>query len=149
MASIEERFWPKVQKTESCWLWTGGLSDTGYGSISMNGKIDNAHRVAWKLMRGPIPAGMQLDHLCRVRHCVNPDHLEIVTRRTNILRGLGQSAIYARRETCGKGHPLKDPNLYHTKSRPNTRICKVCFLERRARYLNKSRGETHGIDSVK
>lgn len=80
-----ERFWAKVNKTGDCWLWTGWRTN-GYGRFTTNGKNWRAHRFAFEEMRGPIPEGLQLDHLCRVRHCVNPDHLEPVTRQQNMLR---------------------------------------------------------------
>jgi hypothetical protein len=101
-----ERFWKRVQKTESCWLWLAGHNgDDGYGIFRVHGRPVLAHRFAYELLVGPIPAGMELDHLCRVRHCVNPDDLEPVTTRENILRGFGRGAIQARRTHCPRGHP--------------------------------------------
>jgi hypothetical protein len=123
--STEERFWERVEKTDTCWLWTGGLDKDGYGWTYPNGKTRRAHAVAYELVVGPVPDGLQLDHLCRVRHCVNPDHLEPVTRRENILRGVGPTAINARRNTCPKGHPIDG-----FKS-TGARECKTC---RRASY---------------
>ena len=91
-APISARFWAKVDKTETCWLWTGGQS-AGYGRFGFKGRPNlGAHRFAYELLVGPIPPGLDLDHLCRVRNCVNPDHLEPVTRRENLLlRGGGPS----------------------------------------------------------
>lgn len=87
-----EKFWPRVDKTgpSGCWLWTGSCLPTGYGQVGcrVGGKtyVSSAHRVAYRFVVGPIPAGLQLDHLCRVRRCVNPAHLEPVTPRENVRR---------------------------------------------------------------
>ena len=95
----EERFWPKVHKTETCWLWTGGTAGQGYGEISVNRKHMRAHRFSWILHGLPEPAagwyhpvdnktGDVLDHLCRNRLCVRPDHLESVSQAVNIQRAV-------------------------------------------------------------
>lgn len=94
----------RTERTPTCWLWTGALNRGGYGLVSFDSKRRMAHRVAYELVKGPIPKGLVLDHLCRVRNCVNPDHLEPVTNRENVLRGIGLSAIAARRNQCEKGH---------------------------------------------
>jgi hypothetical protein len=70
-----------------CWLWTGGKDTTGYGRKSVKGRLQPAHRVFYEAARGPIPSGLVLDHLCRVKLCVNPDHLEPVKQVTNVRRG--------------------------------------------------------------
>lgn len=86
-----------------------------------------AHRVAYELLIGPIPAGMTLDHLCRNRLCVNPVHLEAVTNRVNILRGTSPAAIHARKVACPNGHP------YSGRERRGTRICHTCMAARKRR----------------
>ena len=86
-ASPEERFWAFVDKNaaDGHWLWTGDWRANGYGRHSSNGTPESlSHRVAWHLVNGPIPDGMVLDHLCRERACVNPSHLEVVTRSENL-----------------------------------------------------------------
>lgn len=82
--SLEERFWPKVNKTESCWLWIGAVNNAGYGKISVNGKLEMAHRASYAMAVGPIPAGMFVDHMCHVPACVNPAHLRLATSKQNM-----------------------------------------------------------------
>lgn len=118
------RFWTKVNVTESCWLWLGHVSSNGYGSLRHNGKQVKAHRFSYERARGPIPEGLQLDHLCRVRSCVNPAHLEIVTQRENILRGVSPIAGYAKRTACPKGHPYDLLNVRPSGRR--SRECREC-----------------------
>lgn len=74
------RFWLKVSKDSSgCWLWTGTVKPGGYGKVTLRGRQYHAHRAAWEHFRGPIPKGLDIHHQCRVRHCVNPKHMELVT----------------------------------------------------------------------
>lgn len=123
MGSRYRPFWAWVEKTETCWLWKGRLNNKGYGQASLKGRMRLAHRLAWELLRGPIPEGAVLDHLCRVRRCVNPDHLEPVTTRENLLRGEGLAAIHARQEKCAHGHAFTPANTYQ---RPEGRYCRAC-----------------------
>jgi len=82
------RFWARVEVTKTCWLWTGSRSRDGYGKFEPATSVFyKAHRFAYETVVGPIPEGLTLDHLCRVRRCVNPDHLEPVTNQENLLRG--------------------------------------------------------------
>lgn len=88
------RFWSYVRKTgpDECWMWTGAICGAprgkGYGHLNIGGRLVMAHRFAYELLVGPIPEGLVLDHLCREQYCVNPAHLEPVTQRTNVHRGL-------------------------------------------------------------
>lgn len=85
---LEQRFWMKVNKTSTCWLWTAATQQKGYGIFGVGtGRTTPAHRYSYELHVGPIPEGMQIDHLCRVRSCVNPAHLEVVTPLQNVRRG--------------------------------------------------------------
>lgn len=84
--SDDARIWPRIEKTPTCWLWTGARVRNGYGTARIEGRNGVIHRWVYEQLVGPIPAGMQLDHLCRVRHCCNPDHLEPVTHTENCRR---------------------------------------------------------------
>lgn len=113
-----------------CWLWTGGKSDVGYGQLSdrSTGKkrMAKAHRVSYELTNGPIPDGLVIDHLCRVRHCINPAHMEPVTIRENTIRGTAGAVNRARmlaRTHCAQGHPWTPEN---TKVTPRQRVCRTC-----------------------
>ena len=121
----EARFWARVDKTDTCWLWTGKPDpQTGYGTISVLGPKVAVHRFSYELLVGPIPEGLQIDHLCRVRTCVNPAHLEPVTQAENVRRGMSPSAVAARTNTCSKGH--HDQWVVY----PNSRACRACWKER-------------------
>lgn len=119
----EKTFWSHVQRgsDDECWLWQGAL-DYGYGKYSRNKR---AHRISYELLVGPIPDGLDLDHLCRNRACVNPAHLEPVAHRENVLRGESVAAKYARRTHCCRGHELTPENTYFQKGRA-TRHCRAC-----------------------
>lgn len=119
-----ERLEHYVDASGDCWGFLGSLDDDGYGRLSYQGKRWQAHRWIWTLLVGPIPEGLVVDHLCRVRHCMNPDHMELVTRAENVMRGYGPPARYARQSHCSKGHPLSGENLYESRGR---RYCRACF----------------------
>lgn len=121
------RFWAKVRAAESgCWEWVGATSD-GYGHFQWQGRNVRAHRYLWERVRGPIPTGLVIDHLCRNRRCVNPNHLEVVTFRENILRGVGAGAQAARITHCAAGHALND--LGGRRGDRRWRRCLVCQRE--------------------
>jgi hypothetical protein len=134
----EIRFWKYVDLSWSpggCWLWTASKTSWGYGQLSGSPETSKtllAHRLSYEIHKGPIPAGLELDHLCRVRHCVNPDHLEAVTRKVNQLRGNTLAAAAAARTACIHGHPFDEANTYTTKQ--GKRMCRACRRERMRRY---------------
>ena len=134
IGEMARRFWAKVDKSGSaenpwCWTWTASLHPGGYGRFALrHGKVVYAHRMAYELEIETIPSGLDIDHLCRNRRCVNPAHLEIVTRRENTLRGVGPSASNARKTACPKGHPLIGENVY-TAPGKRRRQCATCRAE--------------------
>lgn len=136
---IPDRLWRKVREMDGgCWEWTGGINWKGYGKTWFDGATRQAHRVMYELLVGPISDGMQLDHLCRNRSCVNPDHLEPVTSRVNTLRGNTFQAANAAKTRCPKGHPYDGENLY---VKPNgERCCRAC---RKGQYKARARGIHH------
>lgn len=124
-----EKFLERVKKgTNGCWNWLGFINSGGYGKFFLGKKNYQAHRYSYARYIGNIPKGMVIDHLCRKRSCVNPEHLEVVTLKENALRGIGPSAINSRKTKCIQGHPLKGDNLFIRKSKDNTiyRICREC-----------------------
>lgn len=125
------RFWAKVDKTETCWLWTAAKSDTGYGSFRNDSVTYNAHRLAYELLRGQVPSGLVLDHLCRVRHCVNPDHLEPVTERVNIVdRSMSPTAVSTRTNRCKRGHEFTPENTRWQNAEHTKKTCRTCSVMR-------------------
>jgi hypothetical protein len=127
---LPERFWDKTAPCpmSGCWLWTASWTVHDYGHCSR--KEDGvwrsrvAHKVAYEALVGPVPTGLVLDHLCRVRPCCNPLHLEAVTQRENVLRGAGLAAANALKTSCPAGHSYADSGVYVY---PNgKRKCRVC-----------------------
>ena len=127
MRNLEERFWEKVKKTEGCWFWLAYKVPTGHGRFRVGGKdgeMTPAHRVSYRLLKGEIPKGMDLDHLCKNPSCVNPEHLEPVTRAENVMRGTGYGPTNAAKTSCLRGHIFDGENTYFDKH--GKRSCKEC-----------------------
>lgn len=126
------RFLAKVQREGSgCWRWTGAINQHGYGRVwdIRRGGAVQAHRFSYEAHKGSVPDGLVIDHLCRNRACVNPDHLEPVTNRENLLRGANFVADEARRTQCPVGHPYDEANTYR---RPDgIRTCRACLADYR------------------
>ncbi|CDZ92270.1 HNH endonuclease signature motif containing protein [Rhodococcus ruber] len=128
-------FWQKVDTSGDCWIWTGPLNERGYGRTEFRGKKHQAHRVAYETAFGvSIPAGHEIDHLCRNRTCVNPWHLEPVTHRENVIRSTSLKTH------CVNGHPLSGSNLMHNSVSGN-RCCRTCQLAASRRYKARKRAE--------
>lgn len=122
-----DRYADKIALTESgCVEWIASINGSGYGTFGAGGgRTVMAHRWSYEYHVGPISDGLDLDHLCRNRKCVNPAHLEPVTTRTNLLRGVGVGCANAKKTHCPKGHPYSGDNLYVPPGRSN-RACRSC-----------------------
>lgn len=145
-ATVTE-FWSKVDKRsdDECWPWNGPRNNprsgapSGYGRIYIRRKINQAHRLSYELVHGPIPEGLVIDHLCRNPCCVNPAHLEAVSNQENVLRGTGHTARNAVKTHCVNGHPLVGDNLIARKRKFRNyagveRNCRQCQTERKRVY---------------
>lgn len=122
---LPDRFWDKIGIGDTdCWLWIAAKQQGGYGQFRWKGQTLGAYRVAYEALVAPIPGGLKCDHLCRVRACVNPAHIEIVTRQENTTRGIAGDANRMKSH-CPHGHPYSGENLYICpKGGRNCRTCK-------------------------
>lgn len=140
--TLSERIASKFRiDAKGCWRWTGYVAPSGYArqtwTMPGDGKkrSHSAHRLSYMMFKGDLIDGMEIDHLCRVRDCINPAHLEQVTRRVNTLRSNAPSAKNAVKTRCPKGHPYSGKNLY---TGPNgARYCRICTRENARRYCKR------------
>jgi hypothetical protein len=145
---LEERIWAKVEKTATCWLWRAGLTTGGYAMICRSGEGGKpvlVHRWMYEHFTGPIAPGLQLDHLCRVRRCVNPAHLEVVTPQENNRRSESPSAKNAVKTHCKHGHEFTTENTYLDSE--GSRLCRLCQSEAGRRFKTRLKAKgltTHG-----
>ena len=144
-----ERFWSKVDRSagpDACWLWKSTINAYGYGRFNCGGRRNGslaAHRVAYEELNGEIPNGLVIDHLCRVRHCVNPAHMETVTSGENVMRGMSPSVLTATTGMCRRGHVMSDENTYvYTEKNGRTKYrCRECARAKRGEYRSENRDE--------
>ena len=143
MSEILDRFWAKVspEPTSGCWIWTAANNGVGYGRFKWDGAVGYAHRFAYEAFVGPIPNGLQLDHLCRVRACCNPAHLEPVTQQVNIMRGRTPEVMrlrHAARTHCPAGHEYRGDNVgYRKAKRWVARYCMACARVAALKYKHR------------
>jgi hypothetical protein len=122
----EDRFWSKVDKSGDCWEWRASRDSYGYGHAWVRGKLVQSHRFAYIAMRGPIAAGLTIDHLCRNRGCANPAHMEVVSRGENIRRSSAWhhfAAAQLAKTHCPRGHEYTPENTY---LQDGFRSCRYC-----------------------
>lgn len=118
-----------------CWLWQGSVTHGGYAKVSVSRKEWRlGHRIVWQEMVGPIPEHLVIDHLCRVRNCLNPDHMELVTPGENVRRGRNQ---YFKKSHCANGHEFTLENTYIRQNKPNWRYCRTCNRIAQKKYQEK------------
>lgn len=137
--------WKSINPETGCWEWTRTLSEDGYGKVPISGsRYGSVHRISYQIAKGEIPDGFELDHLCRNRRCFNPDHLEPVTRRTNVVRGLlpGMMKRKAVSQThCKNGHLLFGENLVLQGPEKKFRVCRICRAERQKRRYHERKSK--------
>lgn len=140
------RMWSRVDKSagpDRCWLWGGPVIPSGYGYIGLNYRHVYVHRLVYEEAHGPIPDGMQIDHVkewgCEHRNCVNPAHLQPVTIQENQLRSDSFSGINGRKTHCIRDHEFTPENTITTPARPNRRNCRTCRNDRRRAADSMSR----------
>ena len=141
-SSVSDRFLAKiVADPRGCWIWQATTNADGYGQFRVGDRMVKAHRFAYELLVGPIPNGLELDHLCRVRNCVNPAHMEPVTHTENVRRG--EAGKHHRDRThCPQGHPYAGENLYVVPD--GYRECRTCRRARNLAYYHARKAQATG-----
>lgn len=131
-----------------CWEWDGSFDQCGYGMFWFKGKSVRAHRLSYEIHNGSIPVKLTIDHLCRNRACVNPSHLEAVTKGINTLRGVGQGALNSKKTQCPNGHNY-DKNYWNGKGM--CRRCSICMRKQNLEKYHRHRKEVlcDTVQSVK
>ena len=150
MIYILKRFFNKIEQTNNCWNWIGGKQTNGYGMFWTGKELVLSHRFSYELFKDKIPKGYTIDHLCRNRVCVNPEHLEVVTQKINVLRGNSFCSINSKKTHCPKGHELKGDNLDKTHLKRGKRSCKICaqIREKRRWIKIKENQNLHNLSRV-
>lgn len=120
-APLKERLLARGEWDGGCLRWVGAHIKSGYGHIGVEGKARSVHRVSYEVFKGPIPEGLEIDHLCHVCDCFNPEHLEAVTRAENIRRSSNQTGVNMRKTHCK--HEFSEPNTLYSSG---GRICRTC-----------------------
>jgi hypothetical protein len=132
--TIQQLLHDRIQKTDGCWLWLGHIAKSGYGVTSTGGytpeRVMHAHRFSYLILAGPIPNGLEPDHLCRNRSCINPSHLELVTHAENMRRAA------THRTHCKKGHPFSPENTFMVGG---ARRCHRCNRDNARSYYNRNK----------
>ena len=132
-----KRWRESFYKTDGCWNWIAVIGSNGYGRFWFNRKLWLAHRIAFLLAGKEIPNGLVMDHTCRNRRCVNPDHLRTITSKENTLIGEGITARRLRSPTCAKGH-IWDKETTRINSKTGGRQCEICRSAGHKEYLKKN-----------
>lgn len=135
----------KVTKTSDCWLWDGYKDKNGYGLVGVNNKVKGVHRAVYEMLVGAVPEGFELDHLCKVRNCVNPKHLEPVTKKENCLRSDSPWAKNARKTHCLNGHIFDELNTYYYGKGRSCRACSSARLLARKDHYNLNRRQARRL----
>lgn len=150
---ISARFAEKVRVNPltGCWIWRAYSTKTGYAQFQApdlntgESRLQYAHRVAYESIHGPVPEGFELDHLCARRNCVNPAHLEPVTRKENLMRGDTLPAARAAQTHCQRGHELSGDNVYTNPSQ-GSRTCRICRTQFNREWAKKNRERRRELD---
>ena len=143
---ILNRFLLKIKRQDGHWIWCGGIGSQGYGISLLYGKKNTAHRVSYLFLKGSIPEGLCIDHICRIRSCVNPAHLRLVTPMENaLINSMCPTALNKAKTHCKYGHEFTEENTYNSiraKHHPNgRRTCVICSSRNSKKYYQVRKGK--------